>query len=156
MDLPRAPRRRGRHAAHLARPRPARNADRRALQQRQGPQETRGRTDRSMDAAFARFTKDEMAARLDAEELAWAPAQTLAEVAADPQVVASGAVVQTPSSKSPGESFATPGGPARFVGADDGPKGPAPTLGQHTRNVLEALGYSGDEIDALYASRAVS
>ncbi|MEZ5939731.1 MAG: CaiB/BaiF CoA-transferase family protein, partial [Hyphomonadaceae bacterium] len=106
-----------------------------------------------MDAAFARFTKDEMAARLDAEELAWAPAQTLAEVAVDPQVVASGAVVQTPSSKSPGESFATPGGPARFVGADDGPKGPAPTLGQHTRNVLEALGYSGEEIDALYASR---
>ena len=43
-------------------------------------------------------------------------------------------------------TFKAPGGPARFPGADDGPKGPAPTMGQHTHEILSALGYSEAEI----------
>ena len=35
------------------------------------------------DEAFAKFTKAEMAERLTREEIAWAPAQTLADVAED-------------------------------------------------------------------------
>ncbi len=107
------------------------------------------------DAAFAKFTKAEMAARLTAEEIAWAPAQTLADVAEDPQVHAAGGIVQTPGKDGVG-SFASPAAPAKFHGVDDGPKGPGPGLGEHTRQVLEGLGYSGAEIDALYASKAVS
>ena len=107
------------------------------------------------DAAFAKFTKDEMAARLTAEEIAWAPAQTLADVAEDPQVHAAGGIVQTPGKDGQG-SFASPAAPARFHGVDDGPKGPGPKLGEHTRQVLETLGYSAAAIDALYASKAVS
>jgi len=107
------------------------------------------------DAAFAKFTKDEMAARLTAEEIAWAPAQTLADVAEDPQVHAAGGIVQTPGKDGQG-SFASPAAPARFHGVDDGPKGPGPKLGEHTRQVLETLGYSATAIDALYASKAVS
>jgi crotonobetainyl-CoA:carnitine CoA-transferase CaiB-like acyl-CoA transferase len=53
-------------------------------------------------------------------------------------------------------SFASPAAPARFAGVDDGPKGPAPALGQHTREVLEGLGYDGGQIDGLYASKAVA
>ena len=82
-------------------------------------------------------------------------AQTLADVAEDPQVHAAGGIVQTPGKDGVG-SFASPAAPARFHGVDDGPKGPAPGLGQHTREVLEGLGYSGAEIDGLYASKAVS
>lgn len=108
-----------------------------------------------LDEAFARFTKEEIAPRLDAEEIAWAPAQTLAEVASDPQVKASGAIVETPSRMSPGQSFPSPGGPARFPGADDGPKGPAPALGEHSRQILEQAGYSSGDIEALFASGAV-
>jgi len=107
------------------------------------------------DAAFAKFTKAEMAARMTAEEIAWAPAQTLADVAEDPQVHAAGGIVQTPGKDGVG-SFASPAAPAKFHGVDDGPKGPGPGLGEHTRQVLEGLGYSGAEIDALYASKAVS
>lgn len=107
------------------------------------------------DAAFARFTKAQVAARLDAEEIAWSPAQTLAEVADDPQVIAAGGIVDMPA-KTPGQTFRSPAGPARFVGADDGPKGPAPTLGQHTRDVLAGLGYSAAEIDGLIASSVVA
>jgi len=107
------------------------------------------------DAAFAKLTKAEMAARLTAEEIAWAPAQTLAEVAVDPQVMAAGGIVDM-LSKVEGETFRSPGGPARFVGADDGPKGPAPALGEHTRAVLRSVGYGEADIDAMYASKAVA
>ena len=107
------------------------------------------------DEAFARFTKDEMAARLTAEEIAWAPAQTLADVAVDPQVHAAGGIVQTPGKDGLG-SFPSPAAPARFAGVDDGPKGPAPKLGEHTREVLMGLGYGEAEIAAMLESKAVA
>lgn len=107
------------------------------------------------DAAFATFTKDEIAARMTAEEIAWAPAQTLADVAVDPQVHAAGGIVQTPGKDGIG-SFPSPAAPANFHGVDDGPKGPAPKLGEHTRHVLESLGYSAAEIDAALASKVVA
>ena len=107
------------------------------------------------DAAFAKFTKDEIAARLTAEEIAWAPAQTLADVAVDPQVHAAGGIVQTPGKDGQG-SFASPASPAKFHGVDDGPKGPGPKLGEHTRDVLASLGYGEAEITNLYDSKAVS
>ena len=53
-------------------------------------------------------------------------------------------------------SSRAPAGPARFPGADDGPKGPAPTLGQHTREVLGEAGYTPDEIDRLIAEGAAT
>ena len=107
------------------------------------------------DEAFAKFTKDEMAARLTAEEIAWAPAQTLADVAADPQVHAAGGIVQTPGQDGAG-SFPSPASPARFHGVDDGPKGPGPKLGEHTREVLASLGYGDAEIAAMFESKAVA
>ena len=107
------------------------------------------------DEAFARFTKDEMAARLTAEEIAWAPAQTLADVAVDPQVHAAGGIVQTPGKDGVG-SFASPASPARFAGVDDGPKGPGPKLGEHTRDVLAGLGYGEAEIAAMLESKVVA
>jgi crotonobetainyl-CoA:carnitine CoA-transferase CaiB-like acyl-CoA transferase len=107
------------------------------------------------DEAFAKFTKAEIAARMTAEEIAWAPAQTLAEVVVDPQVIAAGGIVNMPT-RVEGETIASPGGPARFVGVDDGPKGPGPALGQHTREVLKSIGYSDNQIDAVIANKTVA
>ena len=107
------------------------------------------------DAAFARFTKDEIAARLTAEEIAWAPAQTLADVAVDPQVHAAGGIVQTPGKDGIG-SFASPAAPAKFHGVDDGPKGPGPKLGEHTREILASLGYSNAEIETALSGKVVA
>lgn len=108
-----------------------------------------------IDEGFAKFTKAEMASRLDAESLAWAPVQSLAEVAADPQTEAAGAIVQIPSAKRDGTSYASVASPIRFPGTDDGPKGPSPTLGEHSRDVLLGLGISDAEVDVLFAKGVV-
>jgi len=107
-----------------------------------------------MDAAFAERDLADIAASLDAEEIIWAPVLTAAEAIADPQTIASGAVVQTPQRD--GGTINAPAAPIRFPGADDGPKGPAPRPGEHTRAVLAELGYSDTEIDALYVSGAAA
>ncbi len=101
------------------------------------------------DAAFASFTRDEIATRLDAESIAWAPVQTLAEVAADPQVHASGAIQKVPSAAGDGSSFDSPGSPLRFPGTDDGPKGPSPRPGEHTREILDQIGMTSSAINDL-------
>jgi crotonobetainyl-CoA:carnitine CoA-transferase CaiB-like acyl-CoA transferase len=108
----------------------------------------------ALDAAFAALTLAEAAQRLDEADLVWAPVQTLAECAADPQAEAAGCFVETPNPR--GGSWRAPAAPVRFPGADDGPKGPAPSLGQHTREVLAQAGYSVDEIEGLLASGAAA
>ena len=108
-----------------------------------------------LDAGFGAYDMKELALRLDAESIAWAPIQTLAEVASDPQAFAAGAIVQTPSSKGDGSTYASPASPVRFPGADDGPKGPSPAPGEHTRAVLASLGRSEADIETLYKSGIV-
>jgi len=107
-----------------------------------------------LDAAFGARPYADIAAALDAEEMIWAPVLTPAEAVADPQTIAAGCVVHTPMHD--GGVFAAPAAPVRFVGADDGPKGPAPSAGEHTRAVLAAAGYSAADIDAMYASGAAA
>jgi crotonobetainyl-CoA:carnitine CoA-transferase CaiB-like acyl-CoA transferase len=105
-----------------------------------------------LDAAFAARPLDEIATALDAEEMIWSPVLTAAEAIADPQAIAAGCIVQTPLHD--GSTMPAPAGPIRFPGADDGPKGPSPKAGEHTRAVLQSAGYSAVEIDAMFASGA--
>lgn len=109
-----------------------------------------------LDAGFGAYPMDELAKRLDAESIAWAPVQTLADVAKDPQAYAAGAIVQTPSAKGDASTYASPASPVRFPGADDGPKGPSPSVGQHTKDVLTSMGRSADEIEALFKAGIVA
>jgi crotonobetainyl-CoA:carnitine CoA-transferase CaiB-like acyl-CoA transferase len=105
-----------------------------------------------LDAAFALKPLAEIAEQLDAADIVWAPVQTPAQCAADPQAEAAGCFVQTPDGK--GGYYRAPAAPVRFPGADDGPKGPAPELGQHTREILAGVGYSAEEIEALLGAGA--
>ena len=102
-----------------------------------------------MDAEFGKYTKAELAERLDAEAIAWAPVQTLAEVAKDPQVEAAGGSTQVPSASGDGATFASPASPIRFPGTDDGPKGASPQMGEHSKSVLQSIGYDADKIQSL-------
>jgi crotonobetainyl-CoA:carnitine CoA-transferase CaiB-like acyl-CoA transferase len=106
------------------------------------------------DKAFAAMPFDEIAAKLDAADLVWSPVQTPAQVAADPQVMASGAIVQVEDGQ--GGTYPSPASPARFPGADATVRPRSPHLGEHTREVLSEIGYSKSEIAAMFAAEAAA
>jgi crotonobetainyl-CoA:carnitine CoA-transferase CaiB-like acyl-CoA transferase len=106
------------------------------------------------DKAFAAMSFEEIAKRLDEADLVWAPVQTPAEVAADPQVMASGAIVQVEDGQ--GGTFPSPAAPARFPGADQAVRPRSPLLGEHTREVLTEIGYSETEIEAIFKAEAAA
>jgi crotonobetainyl-CoA:carnitine CoA-transferase CaiB-like acyl-CoA transferase len=107
-----------------------------------------------LDKGFGTLPFDEIARRLDAADLAWAPMQTPAEVAADPQAAAAGAFVEVEDGQ--GGTYRSPAAPACFPGADAAPRPPAPKLGQHTREVLAEIGYGEAEIEAMFAAGAAA
>ncbi|OYX94232.1 MAG: CoA transferase, partial [Caulobacter sp. 35-67-4] len=84
---------------------------------------------------------------LDEGDLTWAPYQTPRELVGDPQAEAAGCFVDTPDGA--GGTFKAPASPARFPGALDGPRGPAPKLGADTAAVFKELGWTEDRIAAL-------
>lgn len=106
------------------------------------------------DKAFGGLDFIEIARRLDEVDLVWAPVQTPAQVAADPQVAAAGALIEVEDGQ--GGTYRSPAAPARFPGADATVRPAAPGLGQHTREVLAEIGYSGAEIEAMLAAGAAA
>jgi crotonobetainyl-CoA:carnitine CoA-transferase CaiB-like acyl-CoA transferase len=107
-----------------------------------------------LDKGFGALPFEEIARRLDAADLAWAPMQTPAEVAADPQAAAAGAFVEVEDGQ--GGTYRSPAAPACFPGADAAPRPPAPKLGQHTREVLAEIGYGEAEIEGMFADGAAA
>jgi crotonobetainyl-CoA:carnitine CoA-transferase CaiB-like acyl-CoA transferase len=106
----------------------------------------------ALDDAFAALPYSAIADALDAADIVWSPVSSAAQAAADPQALAAGAVVETPLPQ--GGAMKAPGGPLRFPGLDDGPKGPAPAPGAHTREVLAQAGFDEQAIAALFESGA--
>lgn len=100
-----------------------------------------------IDEAFALLTLDEAAERLDAHDLAWAPMATLAELAESDMAKQAGCFETVADGW--GGRFQSPAPPARFPEGAPPIGRPAPKLGEHTREVLEAAGLSPEEIAAL-------
>jgi crotonobetainyl-CoA:carnitine CoA-transferase CaiB-like acyl-CoA transferase len=115
--------------------------------------ENRAELIRTLDKAFAERDLAEWRVRLDAEDLVWAPVQTAAEVVQDKQAIASGAFVDMPLAS--GERARSPAAPVRFHGASDAPRTPAPSVGQHTDEILQTLGLGKEEIAALREKKVV-
>ena len=107
-----------------------------------------------LDAAFAEHDVEYWRAKLDAEDIIWAPLMRPADVFADPQAHAAGAYVKVPAEDGSG-TYLAPASPIRFPGYDDTPKSASPALGQHTLETLQAAGFTAAEIDALRSSGAI-
>ncbi len=97
--------------------------------------------------AMARPSRDACIAALDAAGVPCAPVQRIDEVMADPQTEARGMVIEQDHPVL--GRVRLPNLPFRFSDCDTSPRGPAPLMGQHNRDVATGLGYSPAEIDAM-------
>lgn len=102
-----------------------------------------------LDAIFATRPLDEWAEAFDAEpDMFWSPVNTIDDLIGDEQFHAAGGVVEVPDEGGTWPMVATP---ADFDGRPPAPRSMAPTLGQHTREVLAELGYGAADVEALVA-----
>ncbi|MFN0092050.1 MAG: CaiB/BaiF CoA transferase family protein [Acidimicrobiales bacterium] len=97
-----------------------------------------------LDEAFAAQPMSYWAARFDEFDVWWAPANTMAEVLEDPQIQASGGFVEIENPA--GEPYRSVNTPITFRGNQLTRTRPAPTVGQHTREVLAEVGVDADSL----------
>ncbi len=97
---------------------------------------------------------EEAIERLAAEDVPCGPVLAIDDVAGHPQVVASGALVTSVHPVM--GSIREPRPPVRFAATPAAIRHPAPSLGEHTAEVLAELGLSPNEIDALRAKGVVA
>jgi crotonobetainyl-CoA:carnitine CoA-transferase CaiB-like acyl-CoA transferase len=88
-------------------------------------------------------------AALDAAGVPAAPVQTIDQVLADPQTLARGMVIEQDHPLL--GKIKLPNLPIRMSDCDTSPRGPAPLLGQHNREIAASVGYSDQQIDVLVA-----
>jgi crotonobetainyl-CoA:carnitine CoA-transferase CaiB-like acyl-CoA transferase len=100
-----------------------------------------------LDEVFAQKPRAAWGEAFDREGIVWAKAQTIEEVAADPQAEAAGAWIDVPDGAGGTRRMVAP--PVSFSDTPAAPAGPAPEMGEHTEAVLLELGYSWEEIAAL-------
>ncbi len=91
-----------------------------------------------IDARFATKTMPEWGQILDDAGLIWGPAASLTELASDPQAAAVGMFPEIEHPES--GTFRTVATPIHIADAAIAPRGPAPTIGQHTDDILTELG----------------
>ena len=102
---------------------------------------------------MAKYPSAELAARLERARIPFAPLRRPDQLVDDPHLNASRQFVDTPL---PGRGPAKlPKLPVRSTAFELGLRRPAPQLGEHTREVLQELGLSKDEIDALASRRVI-
>jgi crotonobetainyl-CoA:carnitine CoA-transferase CaiB-like acyl-CoA transferase len=106
-----------------------------------------------LESTFRTKTLDEWRSVLASFSGVWAPVLRPAEVHEHVQVEANGYLPQVAATD--GSSYRLPAPPMQFGDEPSVPQGPAPELGQHTEEVLLALGRDWDAISELRASGAL-
>ncbi len=104
-------------------------------------------------AAFATWPRARLIAALDAAGVPSGPINSVAEVFADPQVVARGMLTRVPHPC--GVDVPQVGSPMRFTEATVQAQAAPPLLGQHSDDILAELGYGAADIAALRAAAVV-
>ena len=105
-----------------------------------------------MNARLSKRKVRDWIAVLEAEGVPCGPINSIADMAADPQTAARDMVVELDHPVA-GRTRAL-GLPIKLSASAGKVTRAAPTLGQHTREVLAEFGFTPAEIDALYASKA--
>jgi crotonobetainyl-CoA:carnitine CoA-transferase CaiB-like acyl-CoA transferase len=101
-----------------------------------------------------RYPSAELAERLTRARVPFAPLRRPDQLVDDPHLKAANQWIETPL---PGRGTAKlPKLPVRSTAFEMGLRRPAPRLGEHTREVLEELGLTPDEIDALASRRIIA
>lgn len=107
-----------------------------------------------MSAWCAERTTEQVVAELKEARLPCGPVHNLDQVLSDPQVKARGIFeeIRFPGSEKP---IPITRSPLRMTAVPHEPLRPAPTLGQHTDEILVELGFSGEEIAAFRRAGAL-
>ena len=97
--------------------------------------------------AVRQHTRDEWCLRLQGSDACFAPVLSFEEAPGHPHALARDAFVTV-------DGVVQPAPAPRFDRTPAAQPGPAPQVGQHTRQVLREAGYTNDEVQALQASGA--
>jgi crotonobetainyl-CoA:carnitine CoA-transferase CaiB-like acyl-CoA transferase len=106
-----------------------------------------------MQEYFGQHTTSEWLARLDAEDVPCAPVLRRHEIVTNEQVAARG-IIEELEQPTVGR-VRQPKPAARFEERASAIAGPAPRIGEHTREILQSLAFTDDEIAAMVASKVV-
>lgn len=90
---------------------------------------------------------------LEQHDVPCAPALTRSEMLNHPQIIAGGTLIEMHHPVSGRLRQSRP--PARFERTPAGIRFGAPRLGEHTKEILSELGYTGPQIEALHAARVI-
>ncbi len=106
-----------------------------------------------LDARFATKTMAEWGKIMDDNGLIWGPAASLTELASDPQAEAVGLFPEIEHPES--GTFRTVATPISIADTAITPRGPAPTIGQHTDDILGELGLDPAVIESLRSAGSI-
>ena len=115
-----------------------------------------GEVDRAVAGWTGTRRRDELIAALIAAGVPSAPVRTVEELVADPEVARSGMLLD---SEFPTRgAIKVAGSPIKLseAPAPEHPRMRPPMLGEHTREVLEGIGYSAADIERLAAEGAIA
>jgi crotonobetainyl-CoA:carnitine CoA-transferase CaiB-like acyl-CoA transferase len=102
---------------------------------------------------FSKWETEELSQRLLAEDVPFGVVLTGTQLLDDPQVLHSGAIKEIDHPD--GGRMRLVERTARFSASPSHYRSPAPSIGEHTTDVLRAHGYSEDEVDALRAQAII-
>jgi crotonobetainyl-CoA:carnitine CoA-transferase CaiB-like acyl-CoA transferase len=106
-----------------------------------------------LEEILRRHTKAELAAKLEAIGLPYAPITRPRDLFDDPHLNAGG-MVETQDPR--GTRFKVPGLPLEMDGARPGLRSQPPAVSQNARELLASLGYAPARIEALIADKVVA